>query len=119
MTPDYTAHAPSGFRVHTYEAESWKVVECHGRLTSQNAPLLREEVRSLVPQCKHILMDLKEVPMIDSSGLGTIVALYVSARTRGCQIRLNNANQQIRDLFRMANLLSLFELAGRHHGKTL
>jgi hypothetical protein len=31
---------------------------------------------------------------------------------------LNNANQQIRDVFRMTNLLSLFEPAGRHHGKT-
>jgi len=111
-------NSPSGFRVHTYEGDGWKIVECHGRLNGQNAPLLRDEVRALIPHHKSILIDMKEVPMIDSSGLGTVAALYVSARTRGCQIRLNNANQQIRDIFKMTNLLSLFELAGRHHGKT-
>jgi anti-anti-sigma factor len=118
MTVNHSSTQPSGFRVHSYELDGWMVVECHGRLISQNAPLLREEVRPMLGKCKQILVDLKEVPMMDSSGLGTIVTLYVSARTRGCQLRLNNANQQIRDLFRMTNLLSLFELAGRHHGKT-
>jgi anti-anti-sigma factor len=109
---------PSGFRVESFEQDGWKVIACHGRLISQNAPLLRDEVRPLLGTCKQIVLDLKEVPIIDSSGLGTIATLYVSARTRGCQLRLINANQQIRDIFRMTNLLSLFELAGRHHGKT-
>jgi anti-anti-sigma factor len=118
MTSQSTGTHPSGFRVHTYELEGWTVVECHGRLTGQNAPMLRDEIRPLIGQSKQILLDMKEVPMVDSSGLGTIVTLYVSARTRGCQLRLNNANQQIRDVFRMTNLLSLFEPAGRHHGKT-
>ncbi|MGO9844031.1 MAG: hypothetical protein ACLPZF_22985, partial [Candidatus Acidiferrales bacterium] len=44
---------------------------------------------------------------------------FNSARTRGCQLEVVNANQQIRDLFSMTNLLSLFEPAGRHHGKTI
>lgn len=110
---------PSGFRVEFFEQDGWKVVQCHGRLVSQNAALLREEVRPLFGECKQIVLDLKEVPMIDSAGLGTFATLYVSARSRGCQLRVINANQQIRNIFGMTNLLSLFELAGRHHGKTL
>jgi hypothetical protein len=47
------------------------------------------------------------------------VGLYVSARTRGCRIELVNANEAIRKLFSVANLLSLFESAGRHYGKTI
>jgi len=43
----------------------------------------------------------------------------VSGRTRGCQVELVNASEQIRNLFSMTNLLSLFEHAGRHHGKTI
>ena len=119
MNTNEALHSTAGFRVYCCEEGGWTVVECHGRLNSQNAPLLREEVRELIRSRKRILLDLKEVPMMDSSGLGTIVSLLISARTRGCQIQVSNANQCIRDLFSMANVLSLFEHAGRYHGKTI
>lgn len=64
-------------------------------------------------------LDLAQVPLIDSSGLGTVMALYISARTRGCRLELVNAGEQVRALFSVTNLLSLFEAAGRYHGKTL
>jgi anti-anti-sigma factor len=95
------------------------VVECEGRLTSDNAPLLRMEMKDLVPLHPRIVLDLKQVPLIDSAGLGMIVGLYVTARTRGCRLELINANEAIRKLFSVTNLLSLFEPAGRHHGKTI
>jgi len=95
------------------------VVECHGKLTAENAPLLRSEVRNMIPNQKRIILDLKEVPLMDSAGLGTIMGLYVSARTRRCAFELMNANQQIRELLGISNLLSLFEAAGRHGGKML
>jgi anti-anti-sigma factor len=59
------------------------------------------------------------VPQIDSAGLGTVVGLYVSARTRGCRIEIINASQQVSELFSMTNLLSLFEDAGRHGGRMI
>jgi anti-anti-sigma factor len=108
-----------GFRVHTYEIEGGMVVECHGKLTSENAPQLKEEVRALIPQQKRILLDLQEVPLMDSAGLGTVVGLYVTGRTRGCRVEVVNASKPIRELFCMANLLWLFEYAGRHGGKII
>lgn len=108
-----------GFRVHCYDREDILVAECHGQLTFENTQILKESVRERIPGHKRILIDLKEVPRVDSSGLGAVVGLYVSARTRGSQLEVVNASQQIRDLFSMTNLLSLFEAAGRHHGKTI
>jgi anti-anti-sigma factor len=95
------------------------VVECFGRLTFENAPSLKEEVKPLIPERKRIVLDLQGVPQIDSSGLGTVVGLYVSARTRGCRIEIINASQQVSELFSMTNLLSLFEDAGRHGGRMI
>jgi anti-anti-sigma factor len=106
-----------GFRVHSYAREDATVMECHGKLTAENAPLLKSEVREMIPNHRRIILDLKEVPLMDSSGLGTIVGLYVSARTCRCAFELMNANQQIRELFGISNLLSLFEPAGRHGGR--
>jgi anti-sigma B factor antagonist len=107
-----------GFRVHCYECEDVLVAECHGKLTFENTQVLKDAVRDKIPGHKRLVIDLKEVPQVDSSGLGTVVGLYVSGRTRGCHVEIANASKQIRDLFSMTNLLSLFEPAGRH-GKTI
>jgi anti-anti-sigma factor len=107
-----------GFRVDCLEREDVLVAECHGKLTFENTPVLKSAVRDRISGHKRIVIDLREVPQIDSSGLGTIVGLYVSARTRGCRVEIANASQQVRELFSMTNLLSLFEPVGRH-GKSL
>jgi anti-anti-sigma factor len=112
-------NGPRGFRVRCYEAEGTLVAECHGKLTLENTPALKDAVREKIGIHRRIVIDLKEVPLIDSSGLGAMVGLYVSARTRGCTLQVANASEQIRQLFSMTNVLSLFEAAGRHHGKTI
>jgi anti-sigma B factor antagonist len=108
-----------GFRVQLYDREDALVAECHGKLTFENTLVLKEAVREKIPGHKRIVIDLKDVSQVDSSGLGTVVGLYVSARTRGCGLEIVNASQQIRELFSITNLLSLFEPAGRHHGKMM
>ena len=108
-----------GFRVQRKELEDCSVVECFGRLTSENVPMLKEEMREACGRKGRILLDLKEVPMMDSSGLGAVVALHVSARTRGCRLEVVNASKQILELFSMTNVLSLFEAAGRCGGRLM
>ena len=108
-----------GFRVHCYERGGLLVAECHGKLTFENARELKDTVRDKISGHKRLVIDLKEVPLVDSSGLGAVAGLYISGRTRGCQVEVVNASQQIRKLFSITNMLSLFEAAGRHHGKTI
>jgi len=112
--PDQSAHA---FRVNTYRVEGAAVVECHGKLTFEHTPQLRNEIRNLVPGEKRIVVDMKQVHHMDSSGLGALATLYVHCRTRGCKLELINLNQATRSLLSMTNLLSLFEDAGRYGGK--
>jgi anti-sigma B factor antagonist len=117
MPQDSPISSTRGFRVHIYQSEDATVVECHGKLTVENAPLLKSEARSVIGQKKRLVLDLKEVPFMDSSGLGTLAGLYVSARTSRCEFRLLHANAQIRELLGISNLLLLFETAGRHGGR--
>ena len=108
-----------GFRVQHREGEDCTTVECFGRLTSENVPLLKDAMREACGRKGRIVLDLKEVPMMDSSGLGAVVTLHVSARTRGCQLEVVNASKQILELFSIANVLSLFESTGRCGGKLM
>jgi anti-anti-sigma factor len=116
--PMTTHSATRSFHLHTYRAtDQAMIVECHGKLTLEHAPQLRNKVRTLIPQEKRVVLDLKEVPFMDSAGLGTLVTLYVSCRTRGCKLELINVGAALRTLLGMTNLLSLFEHAGRFGGK--
>ena len=114
-------HSPqpstNAFRLNTYRVEGGSVVECHGKLTFEHAPHLRTEVRNLASGEKRIIIDMKNVQHMDSSGLGALATLYVHCRTRGCKLELINMNQATRSLLSMTNLLSLFEDAGRYGGK--
>jgi anti-anti-sigma factor len=105
------------FRVHTRRAQDAMVAEVHGKLTLEHAPHLRNKIRTLILDEKRIVLDLKEVPFMDSSGLGTLVTLYVSARGRGCKLELINLSGALRTLLSMTNVLALFEPAGRFGGK--
>ena len=49
---------------------------------------------------------------MDSSGLGTILSSYVSAKSAGCELRLENPSKNIRDLLKMTHLASVFESYG-------
>ena len=117
MTESGAVSSTRGFRVQRQDTNDCIVVECFGRLTTENVPLLKETVREAFSKKGRIVLDLKQVPMMDSSGLGAVVTLHVSARTRGCKLEVVNASKQIRDLFSMTNVLSLFEGAGRCGGR--
>src|SRR5215472_17297377 len=113
MAGNDSMSSAKGFRAQSRESGDCTVVECFGRLTSENVPMLKDTMREACARKGRIVLDLKEVPMMDSSGLGAVVTLHVSARTRGCRLEVINASKQILELFSIANILSLFEATGR------
>jgi anti-anti-sigma factor len=94
-------------------------VICSGRLTAEVAAEFKQEVRALVPQTKRLVLDLDEVVFMDSSGLGAIIAVYVTAKKAPCELQLVNLSKKIRDLLGMTKLLSVFESAGQYGTRTL
>jgi anti-anti-sigma factor len=99
--------------LQTYPWEDAIVVRCTGRLTAETSPALKTEVKSLLAHKKRLILDLSELVYMDSSGLGTLVGLYISAKGAHCELQLLNLSPRLRELFSMTNLLSLFEACGR------
>ncbi len=83
-------------------------IRCRGRIIASNAELLRETVRPLTASNKNVALDLIEVDYMDSSGLGTVVGLFVSARRAGCGLRLINPSDRVKELFSITRLGQLF-----------
>ncbi|HVZ82409.1 MAG TPA: STAS domain-containing protein [Terracidiphilus sp.] len=99
----------------TFEVErkgNEALLHCHGRLVAGQTKALQEGVAPLIPACKRIVLDLTDVKMVDSMGLGTLVRLYVSCKSAGCRFELINLGKQIRDLLGVTHLLSVLTSIG-------
>jgi anti-sigma B factor antagonist len=91
------------------------VVRCHGRLVAGVNDLLYDEVSHLIPGTKRIVLDLSDLEHMDSTGLGTLVRIWVSTSSAGCDLELLNLGKRIRQLLGLTNLLSVFTVVGENH----
>jgi anti-sigma B factor antagonist len=80
------------------------IVHCSGRITSDTTQSLRTTVKPLLSENHTVVLDLTEVSYMDSSGLGTIVGLYVSSKAANCELKLINLNQRLKELFSITRL---------------
>jgi anti-sigma B factor antagonist len=54
---------------------------------------------------------MKNVTMIDSSGLGALVAAYSSAKSGGASLRLCNLGANFNQLLQITKLLTVFDVS--------
>jgi anti-anti-sigma factor len=92
-------------------------VRLSGNLTRDVTPAFKEQVKKLIPQTKRLVLDLSAVSYMDSSGLGAVVSIYVTARKAGCVLQLINLSKRVRELLGLTNVLSVFEATGQYYIK--
>ena len=84
-------------------------IKCQGKLISENADEIRKLVQPLLQRGGRTVLDFADLEYLDSSGLGALVGLKVSAINRGlCVLELVNLTPRIRKLLSITNLLQLF-----------
>ena len=85
-------------------------IKCHGRLVSSNAKEIKDLVKPLVDGGgRHIIIDCGDLEYLDSSGLGALVSLKVSAVHKGLvKLELVNVTPRISELLRLTSLTELF-----------
>jgi anti-anti-sigma factor len=80
-------------------------VKCHGKVTSETAWELREAVKPLLALGGRIIINLSDVNYVDSSGLGMLVALKLTAIKQGfCILEFAEVTPRILELLRISNL---------------
>ena len=87
------------------------IIDCAGRIVfGEETSELRDRVRGLIASGSRIVLNLGEVTYIDSGGLGTLVALYTTARNSGASVKLANLTKRVGDLLQVTKLLTVFEV---------
>lgn len=78
-----------------------------GDSVSQLKQIIEERLSSGV---KWIIIDLAEVPMMDSSALGTVIAAFLKLREKNGRLALLNAQKSILNVLAITKLDSLFKV---------
>ncbi len=87
------------------------VLDLKGKITlGEGDEALKDKINSLVHQGrKKLLLNLADVPYIDSAGLGEVVRTYTTVSRQGGQLKLVNLTKRITDLLMITKLLTVFE----------
>jgi anti-sigma B factor antagonist len=88
------------------------VVDVDGQLIVGNRQELKQKVlEELEGGERKFLIDFTNTGYIDSSGLGVLVSLSKKIREQGGELRLANLNEDLRTLFELTKLDTLFNIA--------
>ncbi len=89
-----------------------KLIKLRGKLALGDAvDRLRETLDDLLANGDNsILLDLTDVPMVDSSGIGLLVKSLTSAKQHGGAIRLLKPSKFTVQTLKMIGLINMFEI---------
>lgn len=88
------------------------LVDVDGQLIVSNRQELKQRVLDELDRGERkFLMDFERTGYIDSSGLGVLVSLSKKIREQGGALKLANLNDDLRTLFELTKLDTLFEIA--------
>ena len=103
---------PISLTVSIEQKDGKCIVHCRGKLVSGVCSFLYKKVHGLIPENKHIVLDLTDLEWVDSMGIGTLVRLYVGCKGAGCQLQLINLGKRVKELLGLTNLLGIFAEMG-------
>ena len=104
MSPGTDNCVPADSGVTIIRQVTHDIVLCKGRITSDTVHSLKTTVKPLFFESKTVVLDLTEVSYVDSSGLGAIVGLYISAIKSKCRLKIIYSNDRLKQLFRLTKL---------------
>jgi anti-sigma B factor antagonist len=86
------------------------IVDLAGNITlGQGTGMIRNTIKDLLSAGhKNILLNLKEVGYLDSSGLGELVGAYATVTNMGGRIKLLNAQTKVSNLLQVTKLYTVF-----------
>ena len=98
-------------RIEERAVDGVTIVDLQGKmLIGEGDELLCEKINNLVENgTQKIVLNLADVPYVDSAGLGEIVRCYTAVSRKSGQLKLLNLTKRIQDLLSITKLLTVFE----------
>lgn len=99
-------------RLETLRVGEVSVVSVAGEIDVYSAATLRDALAVVVnPPAPQVVVDLRAVEFLDSTGLGVLVGGLKKARSHGGSLRLVCDQERLLKVFRITGLDKVFEIA--------
>jgi len=101
-----------GVTYNVRQVKGVTVVDLSGRITlGETSAALHDLIRDLLKQGrKHILLNFRDVPYLDSSGIGELFGCFTTVRSQGGVLKLSNATERIQNLLRLTKLDTVIDV---------
>ena len=98
-------------RIDTRSKDNGAILHLNGKVIGDGVPQLKRTIEERINSgADWLIIDLAEVPLMDSSALGTIIAAFLKLREKNGKLVLLNARKNILDVLAITKLDSLFEV---------
>jgi anti-sigma B factor antagonist len=99
-------------RLTSGEVDGVAVVWLDGRVVlGEETGALRDKVKSLIAEGnKKVILNMNNVTLIDSAGLGALVAAYTSTKSGGASLCLCHLGTKFNELLQITRLITIFEV---------
>jgi anti-anti-sigma factor len=88
------------------------ILDLSGKITigAGDIALRNAVMEALNSGASKILVNLKDVSTIDSSGVGELVSAYTTVTNRGGKLKLSNLPAKVSDILQITSLITIFEV---------
>ena len=96
----------SDLYVELHRANCWLVVQPNGDLTMSTGSKLFDKVHAAIQELEltNVLFDMSRLKIIDSSGLGTLIAIHRHLQVGGGRLRIAECNRLLDTLLKTTHL---------------
>lgn len=99
-------------KVSVRQSEGVTILDLSGKITigAGDIALRNAVMEALNSGASKILVNLKDVTTIDSSGVGELVSAYTTVTNRGGKLKLSNLPSKVSDILQITSLITIFEV---------
>lgn len=97
--------------IHVRTSSNVTIIDLSGNLIiGKSEESLRETIKQMIADDrKHLLLNLADVPTIDSSGIGAMIKSFTSVKEAGGKLKVLRPSRMARQLLSITGLLSVLE----------
>jgi anti-sigma B factor antagonist len=87
------------------------IVDLKGPLRLGSSAVLRTAMGDLTnKQCKKVILNFRDVPEIDSAGVGELLSAFHNVKSKDGQLKLLNPPKKVHDVLKFTQLLKVMDV---------
>jgi len=88
-----------------------RIVKIQDKITLEHCPVLQSRLDQVLEgDVREVVIDFRDVPFMDSSGIGEILRIFKILRDRKGELALINPNKKLRNLFTMYRFANFMKI---------